>query len=213
MNLRPEDLDPSLLTRASLLGRIRDWDDSPSWAEFHRIYFSLVYSNCRRRGLNHSEAEEVAQDVFQCVAESIHEFAPQAKCGGFRRWLLNLIRWRVIDHHRQPNTLGPGSRSSWVQLEKAGPILIENLPDPSIVEEEIQKIDWQTVVLESAMATIAKKVSAKRFQAFELYTRRQWSPAQIARELGMSPAVVYVTCHRLTRKLKKEVARLTQRVT
>ena len=45
-----------------------------SWAEFHRLYRRLVYGRARRAGLPHEDAEDVAQDVFKRVAETIHEF-------------------------------------------------------------------------------------------------------------------------------------------
>lgn len=212
MNLPPEDLDPSLLTRASLLLRLRNWEDSVSWSEFYRLYFKLVYSQGRRAGLNHSEAEEVAQDVFHSVAESIATFSPQPTRGSFRRWLLNLTRWRVIDYRRQDDVMAPRVRARLPEHENAGTSLIESLPDPSIVEEECWEVDWRSAVLDAAMARVAKKCPAKKFQVFELYTRRHWTAAQIGRELGMNAAGVYLITHRLTRKLKKEVARLATRI-
>ena len=80
-----DDLEPSPLTRASLLLRLRDWEDDISWGEFYRLYYKLIYRYSRRSGLNHSETEEVAQDVFHCVAESIANFSPQPNRGSFRR--------------------------------------------------------------------------------------------------------------------------------
>jgi RNA polymerase sigma-70 factor (ECF subfamily) len=212
MNVPPEDLEPSLVTRASLLLRLRNLDDSVSWAEFHHLYFKLVYSHCRRSGLNHGEAEEVAQDVFHGVAQSIANFAPQPTRGSFRRWLLNLTLWRVLDYRRQDDVMAPKVRARLPELENAGPSMIETLPDPSIVEEENWEIDWQTAVLEMALARLAKKVPAKKFQAFELFTRRNWTAGEIAQALGMSAANVHLITFRMTRRLKKEVARLTDKI-
>ena len=101
-----------------------------SWSEFYRLYFKLVYSHGRRAGLNHSEAEEVAQDVFHSVAESIATFSPQPTRGSFRRWLLNLTRWRVIDYRRQDDVMAPRVRARLPEHENAGTSLImtrENL--------------------------------------------------------------------------------------
>ena len=212
MNLPQKNLDPSLLTRASLLLRLRNWEDSVSWSEFYRLYFKLIYKHARRTGLNHVEAEEVAQDVFHCVAESIANFEPHPTRGSFRRWLFNLTRWRVIDYRRQEDVLAPHVRARLPELEDIGPSQIEGLPDPSIVEEQGWEIDWQSAVLEAAMARVAKKVPAKKFQAFELYTRCNWTATQIGQQLGMSTAGVYLITHRLTHKLKKEVSRLSTRI-
>jgi RNA polymerase sigma factor (sigma-70 family) len=212
MNLPLENLESLPPTRASLLLRLRNWQDSVSWSEFYHLYFKLVYSHGRRAGLNHSEAEEVVHDVFQGVAESIANFAPQPNRGSFRRWLLNLTRWRVIDYRRQDDVMAPRVRARLPELENAGVGLIETLPDPSIVEEECWEVDWRSAVLDAALARIAKKVPAKKIQAFELYTRRHWTAAEIARELGINQASVYMSNHRLTRKLKKEVAHLVAKI-
>jgi RNA polymerase sigma factor (sigma-70 family) len=212
MNPSPEDLDPSPLTRASLLLRLRNWQDAVSWAEFYQLYFKLIYRHGRRTGLNHSEAEEVAQEVFHCVAGSIASFAPQPNPGSFRRWLLNLTRWRVIDYRRQEDVMAPRVRAHLPDLENIGPALIEGLPDPAVVEEESWEIDWRSAVLEIAMERLAKKVPAKKFQAFELYNRRHWTVSRIARELGINPAGIYLINHRMTRRLKKEVAHLTKQM-
>ncbi|HKB89174.1 MAG TPA: hypothetical protein VKC60_01525, partial [Opitutaceae bacterium] len=63
----------TLRTRASLLGRLQDWKDAGSWDEFYRLYRKLVYGLACRSGLTHVEAEEVTQDVFKRVAETIHD--------------------------------------------------------------------------------------------------------------------------------------------
>ena len=213
MNVPPDDdLDPLPLTRASLLLRLRNWEDAVSWGEFYRLYFKLVYKHGRRAGLSHVDAEEVAQDVFSCVAGSIASFAPQPNRGSFRRWLLNLTRWRVLDYRRQDDVLAPRVRAHLPDFENRAADLIEELQDPGMVEEESWEIDWRSGVLDAAMARVAKKVPAKKFQAFELFNRRHWPASQIAEELGINTTGVYLINHRLTRKLKKEVARLTKQI-
>src|SRR3954466_7186399 len=91
----------SLLTRPSLLLRVREWNDSASWEEFHRLYRRLIYGRARRAGLSHADAEDVTQDVFKRVAETIHDFESDPARGTFRGWLLNLTRWRIADKFRK----------------------------------------------------------------------------------------------------------------
>jgi hypothetical protein len=47
--MRP-DPDSSLHTRPTLLFRVREWKDSASWEEFHRLYRRLIYGRARRAG-------------------------------------------------------------------------------------------------------------------------------------------------------------------
>ena len=52
-HMSPSSPNPgtSLLTRPSLLFRVREWNDSASWEEFHRLYRRLIYGRARRAGL------------------------------------------------------------------------------------------------------------------------------------------------------------------
>ena len=96
------DIPPpsTLRTRPTLLFRLRDWNDEASWTEFYRLYYQFVYGCARRTGLSHADAEEVTQDVFKRVAETVHEFEADPARGSFRGWLTNLTRWRITDKLR-----------------------------------------------------------------------------------------------------------------
>ena len=111
--LMRHDPGTSLRTRPTLLFRVREWEDSASWAEFHRLYRRLVYGRARRAGLPHEDAEDVAQDVFKRVAETIKDFDLNPDKGSFRGWLMQLTHWRIADRFEsrgkapsQPSTKG-----------------------------------------------------------------------------------------------------------
>jgi RNA polymerase sigma factor (sigma-70 family) len=194
----------SLLTRASLLFRLRDWKDAASWEEFYRLYRRLVYSLARRAGLMHDEAEEVTQDVFKRVAETIQNFESDPARGSFRGWLMNLTRWRIADkfRHRPP----AGSQISFSGGDSDGANAAESLPDLQI--QETWELEWQRNMLEVALARLARRVPAKHFQVFDLYARQQWPVWRVARELGVNPASIYLISHRLTKQLKSEIVYL-----
>ena len=56
---------------------------------------------------------------------------------------------------------------------------------------------------------LARRVPAKHFQVFDLYSRQGWPVLRVSRELGVNPAAVYLISHRLTKQLKTEVAALS----
>jgi DNA-directed RNA polymerase specialized sigma subunit len=74
--------------------------------------------------------------------------------------------------------------------------------------EQVWEEEWQTSVMEAAIARLRRQVKPKHFQIFELYNLRQWSAPQVARELGVTRIQVYLVHHRLTKLLKEEAARL-----
>ena len=207
MNPEPSAHGHSVHTRASLLFRLRDWQDAASWEEFYRLYHKLVFGLALRSGLARVEAEEVTQDVFKRVAETIHEFESNPNRGTFRGWLMNLTRWRIADKlrerlrtekHRTPRAALDDRTSTIDRVPDA------NTPAPDAGWEE----EWQRHVLDAAFERLARRVPAKQYQAFELYSRQGWTVLQVAKQLEMSPATVYVISHRLTKQLKAEVGKL-----
>jgi len=199
-------------TRASLLFRLRDWQDAASWSEFYRLYEKLVFNLALRAGLARHEAEEVTQDVFKRVAETIHDFESDPARGSFRGWLMNLTRWRITDKFRERQRQA-AHRAPAGAADSDRTATIERVPDPAgETNDQIWDDEWRRHVLDAALARLAHRVPARHFQAFELCHRQGWSVLRVARELDLAVATVYVITHRLTKQLKAEVARLEQQL-
>ena len=207
----PAEPTHSAATRASLLFRLRDWQDGPSWEEFYRLYQKLVFGLATRSGLTRPEAEEVTQDVFKRVAETIHEFESNAARGSFRGWLMNLTRWRITDKFRErqraERLLAPPAHAGVHADDRTG--TIERVPDPAdAAGAAVWDDEWRHHVLAAALDRLARRVPAQHFQAFELYHRQGWPVLRVARELGLALPTVYVITHRLKKQLKAEVQKL-----
>jgi RNA polymerase sigma-70 factor (ECF subfamily) len=211
MNAPKPETVSSLRTRPSLLFRVRTWEDSTSWEEFHRLYRKLVYGLARRSGLPHADAEDVTQDVFKRVAETIHEFESNPERGSFRGWLMNLTRWRIADKY---SSRPKGEQHSERKHDDtAGPrtSTIDRVPDGADADIEWEK-EWQHHLLDAACERIARRVKARHYQVFDLYVRQQWPVLKVAGELGINPASVYLIGHRLTKQLRAEVAKLQEQL-
>jgi RNA polymerase sigma-70 factor (ECF subfamily) len=201
----------SLRTRPTLLFRVREAQDRASWEEFHRLYRRLVYGRARRAGLPHADAEDVAQEVFQRVAETIQDFDLNPERGSFRGWLMKLTQWRIADkfeHNRKLPGLPPAPRDDTGSARTA---TIERVPAPLDDEDEWDR-DWQQHVLAAAVERVARQVKPRHFQAFDLYVLQHWPVLRVSAELKINPASVYVIGHRLTKLLKAEVAKLQQQL-
>ena len=200
------DTVSTLRTRPSLLLRVKAWDDSTSWNEFHRLYRKLVYGLARRSGLSHADAEDVTQEVFKRVAETIHAFESNPDRGSFRGWLMNLTRWRITDKFRnQPKNEHHSAKSPDETANRTS--TIDRVPDGGNADADWEK-EWQRHLLDAACERIARKVKAQHYKIFDLYIRQQWPVPKIAESLGTNPANVYVIAHRLTKQLKAEVESL-----
>ncbi|PTY07449.1 RNA polymerase subunit sigma [Opitutaceae bacterium EW11] len=208
MNPPHPDLGTTLQTRPTLLFRVRDWQDGDSWDEFHRLYRRLIYGRARRAGLCHEDAEDVAQEVFKRVAETIRDFDLNPDRGSFRGWLMQLTRWRIADKFEShspsaervphaPSDDGTERRTSTT----------DRIPAPA-EDEDAWDREWREQLLATATERLARRVNPKHFQAFDLHVRQRWPVLKVAAQLGVNPASVYVISHRLTKRLAAEIALL-----
>jgi len=94
----PDELIP---TRRSLLERLRDLDDQPSWREFFDTYWKLIYGAAIRAGLSDQEAEDVLQETVIGVARKMPEFKYDPAACSFKGWLMHVTRCRIADRFRR----------------------------------------------------------------------------------------------------------------
>jgi RNA polymerase sigma-70 factor (ECF subfamily) len=198
----PHPSDDSLATRASLLGRIKNWEDAKSWEEFTQTYSRLIRAVALKAGLSEPEAKDVEQETLLCVAKTIHEFESNPERGTFKSWLLNLTRWRIADQFRRRSPAGSASSTSDATSTRTS--TVERVPGPENLDAEWE-IEWKKNILETALARIGRKVKPKHLQIFDLYAMRRWPAGKVARELGVTRVQVYLVNHRLTKLMKREV--------
>ena len=130
----PTPSDDSFATRASLLGRLKNWDDAKSWEEFTQTYSRLIRAVALKAGLTESEAKDVELETLLCVAKTIHEFESNPERGKFKSWLLNLTRWRIADQFRRRAPAGASARPS--DATATGTATVERVPGPDNLEAE-----------------------------------------------------------------------------
>lgn len=195
--------DDSLATRASLLGRIKNWEDARSWEEFTQTYSRLIRAVALKAGLSESEAKDVEQETLLCVARTIHEFESNPARGTFKSWLLNLTRWRIADQFRRRSPAATQSKPP-SDATSTGTSTVERVAGPDNLDAEWET-EWKKNILETALARVGRKVKAKHLQIFDLYAMRHWPAGKVARELGVTRVQVYLVNHRLTKLMKREV--------
>src|SRR5438034_8403369 len=97
----PTHADELIPTRASLIKRLKNWQDQSSWQEFFDIYWKLIYGVARKAGLTDAEAQDVVQETMASVAKHMPTFNYDPAIGSFKAWLLNMTRWRIIGQLRK----------------------------------------------------------------------------------------------------------------
>jgi RNA polymerase sigma-70 factor (ECF subfamily) len=187
-------------TRLSLLVRLRDLNDADAWRQFVELYAPLVYHYAHRRGLQDADAADVTQDVLQAVASAMEHFRYDPERGTFRGWLFTLVRHQL--HH-----WGTSRRQ---RPSKSVDVGIRELPAPVAEEESQWEQEFKRRLMSQAVALAREKFRETTWQAFWQTARLGHRSQDVARDLGMSVAAVYMAKSRVLTEIKKQIQRLQE---
>jgi RNA polymerase sigma-70 factor (ECF subfamily) len=209
MNGQDDELIP---TRASLLARLKDWQDRSSWQEFFNIYWKLIYGVARKAGLNDEEAQDVVQETMTSVSKHMPTFNYDPAIGSFKAWLLKLTRWRILDAFRKRSLVKADLQR--FDSTTTGTSMVEKVPDPASLKlDELWEVDWQRTLLNAAIAKVKQRVDPEKYQIFDLYVNKEVAAEKVASCFAVSVDQVYLAKHRVTEMIKAEVKRLEKEIT
>ena len=188
-------------TSVSLLGRLRkNPADGLAWEEFVEQYGPRVYQWCRRWGLQHSDAEDVAQIVLLEIARQMSHFEYDP-ARSFRGWLRTISRRAWYRFALSPNGQLRGSGDTQIAS------MLESVEARDDLQQRLEE-QFDVELLEAASARIRLRLDPKTWQAFELVVYEQLSGAEVAGRLGMKVGGVYAAKCRVQRMLEQEIQRL-----
>ena len=192
----------ALLTRASLLVRLRDRQDRAAWQQFVELYGSLVYGFARQRGLQDADAADLTQEVFLALARAAGRWQYDPRRGTFRAWLHGVTRNKLAKflHRRRVQPVGSGDTNAQGRLAEQ--------PDPDYDSEAAWELEFQQQLFRMAAAQIQGNFAPTTWLAFWRTAVEGASAAEVAKELGMSVGAVYVAKSRVLRRLRQELAGL-----
>jgi RNA polymerase sigma factor (sigma-70 family) len=200
-------------TRATLIEKLKNWQSQTSWREFFDTYWQLIYCVARKAGLTNVEAQDVVQETLMSVAKHIPTFKYDPALGSFKAWLLNMARWRIIDQLRKR---GPLSRQHLHGADSvgSGTATVDALPDPAGAElDKLWEEEWRNNLLDAAFDKVKQRLDPEKYQLFDCYINKGWTPAKVSAVFGVSIDQVYLAKHRITHMIKEEVARLEHELT
>jgi RNA polymerase sigma factor (sigma-70 family) len=203
--------DDALSTRASLIHRLKDWQDESSWRDFFNVYWKLIYGVARKAGLSEQEAQDVVQETLISVAKHMPTFKYDPAIGSFRAWLLNMTRWRIASQFRKRKPQGEHRPEGDTSDRTA---TIDAVADPgSLNLDAVWQAEWETNLVNAAMENLRRRIDPKRLQIFDFYVNKEWPPEKVAEHFGVSVDLVYQVKHRVTDAIREEVTRLERETT
>ncbi|HEX3623991.1 MAG TPA: sigma-70 family RNA polymerase sigma factor [Verrucomicrobiae bacterium] len=199
--------DETIPTRTTLLERLKDWRDNPSWQEFFDTYWKLIYGFAIRSGLKEVEAQDVVQETMLSVAKHIPNFKYDRNVGSFKHWLLNMTRWRITDQIRRRENYAVTVNDEQGTETQTGPA--NKVADPASLDlDALWEAEWEKNLLESAVNKVKRHIDPEKYQIFDLLVNKEWPAQKVADAFGMSVNHVYVAKHRVTELIKEEIEKL-----
>jgi RNA polymerase sigma-70 factor (ECF subfamily) len=198
----------SLVTRSSLLSRLRNVGDDASWRRFFDTYWRLIYNVARKAGLNDYEAQDVVQETVIAVARKMPEFRYDPAKGSFKQWLLLITRRRIHDHLRRlyRSLLVADARPEELVRRAENVPAAALTPDAQI--DAAWEQEWRENIFQTALARVRQRANPKHYQVFDYCVLQNVPAREVVRMLGLNAAQVYLAKHRISSSVKRAVKEL-----
>jgi RNA polymerase sigma-70 factor (ECF subfamily) len=184
-------------TRLSLIVRLKDRRDQQAWAEFLEIYGPLVQRLALAKGLQHADAEDVAQQVFGSVAKAVEHWQPDAERARFRTWLTTIARNAIVNalSRRAPDRASGDTAERELLAECAA----------NSAESQLLLVESRREVFQWAARRVQKEFEPPTWDAFWLTAVEGREVAEAAAALNRQPGAIYAARSRVMRRLRQIV--------
>ena len=185
-------------TSASLLERLRLHPDAGAWQRLIDLYEPLIRGWLRRHDLQHSDLDDLVQDVLGVLVKEIPDFQHNGRPGAFRSWLrsvtVHCLRrfWRAQRYHADA-----AGGSAWEEH-------LRQLEDPTSGLSKLWDEEHDRHVLRKLLAMIEPDFHPTTWQAFRRLVLDGVPAAVVATDLGLSVNAVLIAKSRVLQRLRQE---------
>ncbi len=191
-------------TSATLLMRLRDARDQQAWEAFVERYAPMIFSWCRRFGLQESDAADTTQDVLFKLVRAMRAFEYDPSRGSFRSWLKtvtgNTVRDLLQSWKREER--GSGDTQNMQRLAR--------IQDPKALDALSREIEaqYERELLNAAEQQVRARVKPHTWEAYQMTALNGQRPSEVAVQVHMTVAEVYVAKSRVIKMLRDEIQKL-----
>lgn len=185
-------------TSLTLLHRLcGDNNDQVAWREFLDRYGNKLHHWCRKRGLQHVDAEDLIQNVLLAVARQMKTFVPDPS-RKFRSWLKTIAYRAWCDFLARKKRQAQGSGDSAIVR------LLDSIEARDDFLDHLQQ-EHDRELLEIAMQRVEQRVKPETWEAFRRVSLEQEATTDVAEALGTSVGAIWVARNRIKRMLQQEI--------
>lgn len=191
-------------TSLTLLARLQQAGDTEAWQRLYELYQPLIIVWLKKYDVQHSDADDLAQEVLATISKDLVSFSHNGRMGAFRTWLrailVNRLRTFWRDRDRRPLTLGGSS------IEER----LAQFEDPASAMSQLWDRQHDLHVLNRLLELSRPKFSAETWEVFMRVAINGERADLVAAETGISLNAVFVAKSRVLSKLRDDAAGLVE---
>lgn len=172
-----------------------------AWRRIVEDYTGLVMHWLARDAVKAGDRTDICQEVFRAVLRSINRFDPERSDASFRGWLRRITRNKVLDYQqaqfRKPHA--EGGTTNYLQFL--------NVAEPE--SGSSTGGSFRNELLKQSIERTRKVVDEDTWQAFWETTVVDRPAAEVAADLGKTPAAVRQAKHRVMCMLRRQMSEST----
>jgi RNA polymerase sigma-70 factor (ECF subfamily) len=184
-------------TRQSLLLRARTGEED-AWKDLTDLYRPLILAWLNRMGVPPADLEDLSQDVLLSVVRHLPGFEHSGHRGAFRSWLRTIACSRTTDYWRATATNAKASGGSGVVA------VLQQIADPDSDLNRRWDEEHDRYVLACLLDLMEAEFEPTTLRAFRRLALDGAAGAEVAEELGMTVAAVYMAKSRVLQRIRRE---------
>ncbi len=190
-------------TNESLILRVKDPADAAAWSDFLAIYRPVVVRMACGRGLQHADADDLAQQVFLSVAKAIEDWQPDSKGPPFRAWLARITRNAIVNALTRPRPDAAGGSTSVHEMLRELPVRDGETTQLLVEESRREAMRW-------AAGEIRSEFTEVTWVMFWKTSIEGASVTEVAHQQNKTPGAVYMARFRVMQRLKEKLLEVSE---
>lgn len=180
----------SCTTHATLLDQISAGDPT-AWQVFHDRYGEMIRGFAQRRGRQAADCDDIVQDVFLALTQTMPKFSYDRTKGKFRGYLKTLVVHEIYQKTRLTKRRN--------ELEDMG--VLSEMAASDEEADEAWETEWRAYHMRLALRQIEREFAEKDVQAFRQYAIAGRDVRETAETLGITTHQVYKAKTRMLKRL------------
>lgn len=164
-----------------------------AWARerIYNVYRGRIQFWIQQQGVRGADVDDVHQNVITSILRSLTRFKRQNSSHSLAAWIRHITKCRTQDYYRSLKS----NRVTYAGDQ------IDHFSQPVLPDDSRHPELWSAKVRD-AMAIVEAEFEVHNWQAFCRTVFDEATPAEVAKELGISVNVVYLAKSRILKRLR-----------